>query len=564
MSERSQDGQQRAARPSSAPWRWLFAGLLLGALGVYAPSFSGGPISDDYTYLLNPWITQLRPSSLPELFDPRSQATLSLNNYAPLRPLLHGVQWKLFYDEAGITATNRAYHATNAVAHGVAAGLFALLLAQSGLPFAAAAAGSAVFLVHPANVEAVAWMCELWTSVALAFGLGALLAQRRRPLLAVVLFALALLAKPQAVCVLPVALLRRWAWRGRADAAPARWMLAWLAVLATVVALELATFVESASGAREPIHPDWPVRLRTLFALAGRYLAMALTGHGVAAFQQPPPATSWLDAWWLFGLAATASLSALAWRAARRGDEAAAYWVWGPAAFLPVSQLLPFLYPFCDRYLYFMLPGLIGGVLLAARDVARERVPRERRRAAAIAALAAAGALCLGFGAWSRARAAHWTSEDAVLADAARRWRDGVPAHLLRAREAARAGDLETALAELETCRARGWDYYTYVQKHPDFARFRREPRFDALLHAFAGDVIERAAKTRRHTQLDLRDIAEAHRRRGELPAAIARLEQAVALGGPIQSELRSKLVGLRAQADRSDGPALPVPTETP
>ena len=32
------------------------------------------------------------------------------------------------------------------------------------------------------------------------------------------------------------------------------------------------------------------VQLRTIFALAGRYVAMALTGFGVAAFQEPPPA----------------------------------------------------------------------------------------------------------------------------------------------------------------------------------------------------------------------------------------------------------------------------------
>ena len=69
--------------------------------------FAGGPISDDYLYLMNPWVRGLSAASLPELFDPRSQATLALNNYAPLRPILHGVEWRLFYDESSIAATNR-------------------------------------------------------------------------------------------------------------------------------------------------------------------------------------------------------------------------------------------------------------------------------------------------------------------------------------------------------------------------------------------------------------------------------------------------------------------------
>ena len=87
---------------------------------VYRPSFAGGPISDDIAYLMNPWVTQLQLATLPELLDPRSQATLSLNNYAPLRPLLHGAQWSLFYDETNISGANLAYHATNVVAHVVA------------------------------------------------------------------------------------------------------------------------------------------------------------------------------------------------------------------------------------------------------------------------------------------------------------------------------------------------------------------------------------------------------------------------------------------------------------
>jgi hypothetical protein len=540
------------SRTKPGIWIALFAALLCSCLFVYEPSFPGGPISDDMAYLMNPWVTQLRLATLPELLDPRSQATLSLNNYAPVRPLLHGLQWHLFYDETDITATNFAYHVTNVVVHAFASGLFALLLAQVGLPFAAAAAGGALFALHPANVEAVAWICELWTSVALALGVGALLAQRRRPALALVLFALALLTKPQVVCILPVALLRQWAWRRESGAGRGwGWMTAWLGVFTAITVAELVTFFESSSAADRPVHADVLVHARTIFALAGRYFAMGATGFGVATFQQPPVALSWLDPWWLFGSAATAAVTVLAIAAARADREEAAFWVWGPAAFLPVSQIFPFLYPFADRYLYFMLPGLIGGVLLLGHRVAAGRLDAARRQALRTPAIAAALLVCVGFGFWSHQRAGIWILEDRVLADAARRWPDGVPAGLLAARRAARGGDLDTAIEQLERIRAQGWDYYGFLQNHADFEPIRGNPRFQELIRSFAGDMIVRASRAPRLTQLDLKDIAEAHRLRGEVREALAAAEQAAARGGPIDAAVRPLLVSLRAQAAR-------------
>ena len=225
-----------------------------------------------------------------------------------------------------------------------------------------------------------------------------------------------------------------------------RWMAAWLGVFAAVTAAELVTFFESSSAADQPLHEHAGVLARSVFALAGRYFAMGATGYGVATFQQPPSAVSWLDPWWLFGLAATAAISALAVSAARARREEAAFWVWGPAAFLPVSQVFPFLYPFADRYLYFMLPGLIGGVLLLGQRVAQARLDPARRDALKTPALAAALLVCIGFGIWSHQRAGIWILEDRVLADAARRWPEGVPAGLLAARRAARGGDLDTAI----------------------------------------------------------------------------------------------------------------------
>lgn len=531
-------------RVPRAWWVALATTFLVAAAVVYAPSFAGGPISDDAMYLMNPWVTGLEPGSLGAILDPRSQATLSLNNYAPVRAIAHAAQWALLYDETAIPRTNLAYHLTNIVAHVLASTLLACLLVQVGIAFRAAFAGAALFLLHPANVEAVAWLCELWTPLALAGGLAALLAQRRRPVLALVCFALALLTKPQAVCVLPVALLRQWSWRSERAPGDAGWgwMAGWLAVFVAITGAELAAFFQSASGSRDPIHPDLLVQARTIVALAGRYLVMAVTGVGVGAFQEPPAAVSWLDPWWLAGLGGIAAITGLALDSLRRSREEAAWWSWGPAAFLPVSQLLPFLYPFADRYLYFMLPGLIGAMLLASRRARiLEAVPVR-------VWLVGAAVGCVVFGGWSHQRAGIWVAEDRVLADAAQRWPDGVPAHLLAARRAAQIGDVNAAIAHLELCRARGWDYYDHLLQHPAYASIRGSSRFQHLIREFAGDVIARASTLHRRTQLDLRDLAEAHVRRGELVEALRALDEAAALGGPIDPDIASRRAALRAR----------------
>ena len=49
-----------------------------------------------------------------------------------------------------------------------------------------------------------------------------------------------------------------------------------------------------------------------------------------------------------------------------RRREEGAWWLCAAVGFAPVSQFFPFEFPIGDRYLYFILPGLFGGVTLAA------------------------------------------------------------------------------------------------------------------------------------------------------------------------------------------------------
>jgi hypothetical protein len=83
--------------------------------------------------------------------------------------------------------------------------------------------------------------------------------------------------------------------------------------------------------------------------------------------------------------------------AMRRRREESAWWVGAAAGWLPVAQIgTTFIHPMADRYLYFALPGLIGGCGFAARDALRRhgrrlrcgRAARNQRRGPAAALFA--------------------------------------------------------------------------------------------------------------------------------------------------------------------------------
>ena len=162
--------------------------------------------------------------------------------------------------------------------------------------------------------------------------------------------------------------------------------------------------------------------MRVLFAIGCRYRVMAFTGLGVSPFHEPDLDTSWIDPWWLGGLVLGGFF---AWKTVTslvQRREGAAWWMWAAAAYLPISQIFRFLIPMGDRYLYFILPGLIGGVAFSVRDSwpALERFARARGvrlpdtqlllRAAAVATALWA----VGLGLLTSAQARVWRSTSTI------------------------------------------------------------------------------------------------------------------------------------------------------
>jgi hypothetical protein len=532
------DRAAAAAPPGAVGYALAYAAYVGVLLLVYAPALDGPFVSDDLHYVAtNPYVHELSLENAWTILQPWGAATVSVVNYAPLQLLLHSLAWQVFGPEV------TGHHVLNLLCHAAGSLLLLPLLAASGVPRAAAALASLFFLLHPANVEAVAWISQLKTNAALALCLAAVLLHPARPGWGFALFALALLAKPNAAVALPLAFWLEWARRGRVRRG---WLAAWLLLFAAFAVVELSA--HQRSGAAEATLHATPLALaRTIAALAMRYLVMGATSWGVSAFHEPEPALAWTDPWWLASLPA---LALLGWRllaTLRARREEAGWWLAALVSFGPVSQIFPFLYPFADRYLYFILPGLLGGALLAGAELFA-RVPPGRRVLAARAAAALALAACALFAVRSHERARIWRSPALVQADAAANYPHGVAASLQRAKRAAQANDADLAAAEVRRAIARGYNRFEQLLADPGFATIRDTDAFQAVVRETAQIWIDASAEWEAPTQIELHRIASAHAVRGERDQAVALLRQALAQGGPIDVQIRAELAALGAR----------------
>ncbi len=518
-----------------------FVGFAALSLLIYRQALHGPFVSDDVGYLVaNPYTASLSAASVAAILDPRGEAALYTANYAPVHLLLHAFERQIFADALP------GYHLVNLGVHAACAALLAALLAASGLPRSWALWGAAIFAVHPANVEAVAWISQLKTNASLALTLAALVAFRRHAALATVLFALGLLTKASAACALPMAAAFSWARRGgRRDWS---WLGVWALLLGLYAVPQLGA-IGRIGGVEVPAFADPWVQLRSVAAVGARYLVMAATSWGVSAFQEPAPALSWLDPWWLAALPAGLLLSWRTLSSLRQRREEAAFWVGAAAAFAPVSQIFPFLNPVADRYLYFILPGLIGGTLHALAAVRARWLPGP---GGARALAAAALVLIAVFGVRASGRARLWQNEQFLYVDAERSYPDGATAHYLRARRAAQSGDVAGAVAALHGAAERGLDTYLAILADPAFARIHAEQDFQLVIREIAGRWLAVAARRGYATQPELRAVARAHLVREEYAEAEAALEAALRAEGPQTALVRQELVELRTQRSAS------------
>ena len=543
--------ERRARRSFALAWGLLVAGFVLAGLVIYAPALDGGFISDDEHYVAkNVYVHELTPSNILAILDPTSVLARVVENYAPVHVFLHALEWKLFGPNV------RGYHVVNVVLHALATGLLVLLYRRSGASTLGAVLAGAIFLVHPANVEVVAWISQLKTSSSMILMLLALRSHPRRPALGVVLFALALMAKPTAAVGLFVLIAFGWLRTGGQASESARteggpqldswrwgWIAGWAGVLVLFAVAEFAAFSQTA-GQATPLYQELGVRYRTVLAIALRYLVMASTSFGLSTFHEPAPAESWLDPWFVGSLAVLALLGWRTWVVFRRRSVEGAFWLWAVVSFAPVCGVIPLPYPMADRYLYYMLPGLIGGLLLAGPELVHRIAGAlgERLEPRLWLVIRVASVLLIAvFAVRSFDRAYVWRGPYFMMADAEKNYPQGTAAKTRQATRAALVGDAETAVAALRAACARGYNRLDHLLVGP-YVNIQDDDEFQALKRELANQWIERVEKNPSPSQLELRLVAQAYIVLDDLPAAARTLRRGLEVEGPIDDTLESNL----------------------
>jgi tetratricopeptide (TPR) repeat protein len=190
-------------------WRqdWLLALLLLIVSTLaYLPALNGTPIWDDNAHITRPELRSL--DGLAKIWTQPG----STQQYYPLVHTVFWIEHQLWGDSP------IGYHLVNVLLHYVSVLLLLRILRRLEIPGAWLA--TAIFGLHPLQVESVAWISELKNTLSGVFYLGSALAylqfdRNRKPgpyITAVVLFILGLLSKT-VIATLPAALLVVFWWR---------------------------------------------------------------------------------------------------------------------------------------------------------------------------------------------------------------------------------------------------------------------------------------------------------------------------------------------------------------
>ncbi len=401
----------RDARPPRWPWVAGAAIAFLAVFWAYSPALHGEFLFDDYVF----------PFALPN-------ASAGLRAWlGNVRPVLYFTYWV----NAQISKDDPfSYHVVNVLIHFLASGLVFLILrrllawAKTNPPRRdlLASFGAAVFLLHPLQTEAVAYLAGRSESLSVMLFLAAYTVFLYRPRssvawrdTAVILlpFALALLSKEHTVVLPALLLLTDYWWNPGFSfrGIRANWRLYGPMALGALCGVafywRLITSAESAGFGMKDFtwYQYFFTQCRALFV----YIREFLFPVNQNADWDFAISKTILDRGAIFGLVVLVALAAAAWLYRRRFPLA----TFGFFCFLllmaPTSSVLPIRDPIAERRLYL---GMLG-LLLILVDLA-DRVTLERKALAAVCAgvaLAAAGA--------TRARAAVWSDPLTLWQDTA-------------------------------------------------------------------------------------------------------------------------------------------------
>jgi tetratricopeptide (TPR) repeat protein len=496
-----------ASRPTEGMFRSpgrrkLVLGLLLVVvtLALYNPVARNGFVNfDDDRYLTaNPQVRAgLRWSTVPWAF-----TTLELANWHPLTWLSYALDYQLFQlNPVGYHYISLLLHATNALL------LFLVLQWFTGYT-ARSLMVAALFVVHPLNVESVAWVSELKNVLCMLFFLLAAAAYGwyvRRPgvgryLAVAVLFAMALMSKPMAI-TLPFVLLLLDYWPlGRmrmpaganwGDEAGSRFApqtqslttlcLEKLPLLALSAGSAVITmFAQRAGGAVLTSAAHNPIlRLENVIVSYTLYIEKAIWPSHLAALYPYPHA---LPAWEVaVSLVVLLAITCAALKYRQRRDLIVG-WFWYLGTMVPMIGLVQVgNQAMGDRYTYLPLIGFFIMAVWAAAEWASARH-------FSVKYVAAAGlTLLLAFSAVTRIQLGYWHDDLSLWSHALSVTRNNYVAENNFASALVRQGRTDEAIAHFRTASAIEPSDATsqlnlgiYAEEHGDLAQ--AEARYEMAL----------------------------------------------------------------------------------
>ena len=395
----------------------MFLLVMIGTLALYWGDLRIGFFNvDDYGYVTDdPWIKGITLTNLRHIF-----FTPHFANYSPV----HLLSYLLDYTIAGLNPL--AYHLSSNIWAGVVGGcVFLVALALTGRRMIAVAA-AALFVVHPAHVEAIAWISNRKDVIAAAFTLPSFIAYlcyRREGDRAywwygasVFLFLLGVAGKlsvatfPAVLLALDLFVEKRPLKQSLLDKVP-------FLVIGVVIALGTA-WAQPPTGNRPDPYVLAASLLQNLWLLSGfgSYVIFHVPPHSTGEIALQFPAAVLLLA--VFG-------APLLLR--RRAPLTMTLIYWILFSLIP-AQVLSFVHPVADRYLFF--PS-VGFVILIALWVLTIGERYGRRGLIASAAL-----LLVGLVLWGRATMVYlseWQDPRSVWYAAVQKSQDADVYHMLGA-----------------------------------------------------------------------------------------------------------------------------------
>lgn len=354
-------------------------------------------------------------------------STYFVGNYAPLQIVSYMLDFTLWGGNPfGYLLANILYHCLSGIL------LYGLLL-RHGFSRWGAFFGTAVFLVHPVQVESVAWLSQRKNLLAMLLYLAAFHSYlncrelRDRQFLwygfSLVLFVMALLAKSVAV-ILPLTLILydlleppvRRHLRMHLDKIP------YFAAAAVTGIVALVSQSEEHGGGRIDYPPNPFVTIPlTMLPVLARYLGLLLwplpSRLSVIYF---PPMRSAIDAEVVAAFVLAVVLLAVGGYLYRTAKPGFFWYILFFVGLLPVSQIFPLITLMNDRYLYFPMIGVAGLVAFAGDKLWQRAGEIRLKRALAGTAFGLVLALSL----LSHIRGKVWRNSVALFSDLVAKYPD--------------------------------------------------------------------------------------------------------------------------------------------